>query len=165
MKSETCHWNQRHLMPLISEVVKWRGRVSLISEVVIRGNCVSDFRGIEGEGRWGRASLIWDSEEGWECPVHHARMHHAPVQHALWTMDSCHCIVPPCTCTMPFATCPMHHHASCPVHHAPLSLHHAILHVQTCCYRLSTVQLSYSTHPIAWWMGSITINRYVICTT
>ena len=36
-------------MPLISEAVKLRGRVSLISEVVIRGNCVSDFRDIELE--------------------------------------------------------------------------------------------------------------------
>ena len=29
-------------MPLISEAVKWRGSVSLISEAVISGNCVSD---------------------------------------------------------------------------------------------------------------------------
>ena len=30
-------------MPLISEAVKWMGRVSLISEVVIRSDVVSDF--------------------------------------------------------------------------------------------------------------------------
>ena len=160
LKSETRLWNLRHVSENRDTWCLWfqrqwsRGGVCLWYQRHWRGGrmreSICDFR---------------DSEEGWECPVHHARMHHAPVQHALWTMDSCHCIVPPCTCTMPFATCPMHHHASCPVHHAPLSLHHAILHVQTCCYRLSTVQLSYSTHPIAWWMGSITINRYVICTT
>ena len=54
-------------MPLISEAVKLRGRVSLISEVVIRGNCVSDFKGIEGQ-RGGKVrqsiSDIRDSEEG-----------------------------------------------------------------------------------------------------
>ena len=45
MKSETCLWKQRHLMPLISEAVKWMGRVSLISEsdkYLI--NTASDFR-------------------------------------------------------------------------------------------------------------------------
>ena len=54
MKSETCLWKQRHLMPLISEALKWRGSVSLISEVVIRGNCVSDFRAsiLENECCW-----------------------------------------------------------------------------------------------------------------
>ena len=54
MKSETGLWKQRHLMPLISEALKWRGSVSLISEVVIRGNCVSDFRAsiLENECCW-----------------------------------------------------------------------------------------------------------------
>ena len=115
MKSETCLWKQRHLMPLISEVVKWRGRVSLISEAVIRGNLVSDFRGIEGEGRWGRASLISETVK------RGVRMSHAqcsgPTWHALWTIGflPLHC-----------ATLHMHHVS---MHHAPLSLHHAILHV------------------------------------
>ena len=31
MKSETCLLKQGHLMPLISEAVKWKGRVSLIA--------------------------------------------------------------------------------------------------------------------------------------
>ena len=38
-------------MPLISEVVNWRGRVSLISEAVWRGEGVSYFRGSEERGR------------------------------------------------------------------------------------------------------------------
>ena len=50
-------------MPLISEVVNWRGRVSLISEAVWRGEGVSYFRDSEGRG-W--VSLIS------EAPYPHA---------------------------------------------------------------------------------------------
>ena len=50
-------------MPLISEVVNWRGRVSLISEAVWRGEGVSYFRGSEGRGR---VSLISEAVKGGE---------------------------------------------------------------------------------------------------
>ena len=78
-------------MPLISEVVNWRGRVYLISEAVWSGEGVSYIRGSKGRG-W--VSLIS------EAPYPHA-LHPvfcAPVQHT-------------------YASVPVHHapmHALCP---------------------------------------------------
>ena len=161
MKSKMCLWKQRHLMPLISEAVKWRGSVSLISEAVISGNCVSDSlisealkeREDEGEHLWFQwqwigvrmscASCSHAPCSGATClvnygslPLHCAtlHMHHASMHHALCNMPHAPCTTPHAPCSIALATCRL----AC----AP------------CCHSLSTVQLWYSIHPIAWWMGS-----------
>ena len=85
-------------MPLISEVVNWRGRVSLISEAVWRGEGVSYFRGSEGRG-W--VSLISEAPYPHAlhpvlcAPVQHTYasvpVHHAPSNHELLTVRGGDC--------------------------------------------------------------------------
>ena len=108
-------------MPLISEAVKWRGSVSLISEAERRGNCVSDFIGSEGEGKGGRASLISETVKGGEnvlciilhgpSPVNHAPLQApCPIDHALCTIHHapfCHALRPITLQTIPIAPWPM----------------------------------------------------------
>ena len=116
MKSETCLLNQRHLIPLISEAVKWKVRVSLISEAAIMGYGVSDFRDSEVHGqclwfqrqcRGMRVSLIS------EAPMHAAH----PMHYAL-----CMMILP--QDTMPYGLCYLapFRQAPCHVDHWPCSI-------------------------------------------